>query len=297
MDLHGHGERKFPRAGLLASSAGRGWAGVAAELRAHPAGELPAIVPDQLEITIAARRSPGAFVSRKGAGQRQRSAVEQGAIWLCPVGIGEDEINISAPLDEILHIYLPAERFTSLAELYGDGRIRADQIRYLSDLRDPLIRQLGNAIRDELLRETAAGRILVESAALALTARLAHSYAHDGCRAPDATLEADCPVRIRRAIDFIHDNLQREITIAELAEAACLSPFHFARVFKRVTGKTPNGYVSAARFGLACRLLGDRELPLVAIAHRAGFSGQAAFTAAFKRMAGISPGAYRRRSG
>lgn len=297
MDLHRHGERKFPRAGVLESSAGRGWRGVAAELRSHPAGDLPAILPDQMEITLAIRRCEGAFVSRKGAGQRQRAAVEAGAIWLCPVGIGEDEINISAPLDEILHIYLPPERFASLAELYGDGGVRADAIRYLSDLRDPLIRQLGHAIRDELAQESSAGRMLVETAALALTARLTQNYSHDRTVAPPASLEAACPARIARAIAFIGDNLERDMSVAELAEIACLSPFHFARMFKRVTGKTPHGFVSARRFELARNLLTDRDLPLVVIAHRAGFSSQAAFTAAFKRMAGASPGAYRRRLG
>ena len=295
MDLLRHGERKFPRAGVLASSVGRGWEGVAAELRSHPAGDLPAIVPEQMEITLALRRCEGALVSRKGAGQRQRTAVECGAIWLCPVGVGEDEINISAPLDDILHIYLPPQRFSGLADLYGDHGIRADSIRYLSDLRDPLIQQLGLAIRDELTHETSAGRMLVETAALALTARLAQAYSHDRSQPPVTALVRDCPERIRRAIEFMHENIDREISVAQLADVACLSPFHFARMFKRVTGQTPHGFVSAMRFELARKLLADRDLALVTIAHRVGFSSQAAFTTAFKRTAGSSPGAYRRR--
>ncbi|WP_207458263.1 AraC family transcriptional regulator [Azospirillum sp. SYSU D00513] len=280
---------------MAATSLGRGWNGVAAELRSHPAGDLPAILPTQMEVTLATRRSPGAFVRRKGAGLRQRSAVEQGAIWLCPVGVGEDEIGISAPLDEILHIYLPADRFDALADLYGDGRIRADAIRYLADLRDPLIWQIGLSIRSELLRETSAGRMMVESAALALAARLAHAYGEDCPNNPDAAPEADCPKRIARAIDFIRDNLERDISVSELAEVACLSPFHFARMFKRVMGKTPHGFVSAERFELARRLLGDPDMPLVTVAHRSGFSNQAAFSTAFKRAMGCTPGDYRRR--
>ncbi|WP_232629945.1 AraC family transcriptional regulator [Methylobacterium sp. Leaf118] len=297
MDLYRHGIIKFPNAGLLASSHERGWTGVAAELRSHPPGDLPAIVPTQMEITLATRRSPGAWVSRKGAGVRQQTAVEAGTIWLCPVGVGEDDINISAPLTEILHIYLPVDRFKALAELYGDPRIRADTVRYLADVQDPLVRQIAVSILGELVDESSAGRMMVETAALTLTARIAQAYGHDR---PDAAApsseEGTCPDRIQRAIAFIHDNLEHDLSIAELAAVACLSPFHFARMFKRVTGQTPYGYVSAERLACACRLLSDRKTPILDIALRCGFSSQAAFGTAFKRAKGSTPSEYRRLS-
>ena len=225
---------------------------------------------------------------------RQRSPVDQGAIWLCPVGVGEDDISISAPLEEVLHIYLPTSRFSALADFYGDGRIRADAIRYLADLRDPLIRQIGLSIRAELVQETSAGRMMVESAALALTARVVHAYSHDRPEARQAEPQTDCPKRILRTIDFIRDNLERDISVSELAAIACLSPFHFARIFKRVVGKTPHGFVSGERFDLARKLLHDSDISLVTIAHRTGFSNQAAFSTAFKRAVGCTPGDYRR---
>ncbi|GGF68249.1 AraC family transcriptional regulator [Azorhizobium oxalatiphilum] len=294
MDLHTHGTHKFPHAGIIASSLSREWRGVAAELRSHPTGEIPAITPAHMEITLATRTCPGGCVSRKGAGVRQRSAVHEGAIWLCPIGVGEDDISINAPLDEILHIYLPASRFEALAEDYGDPRVRGDAIRYLSDLRDPLIWQVGQSIRAELLQETSAGRMMVETASLALTARLVHAYGHDRPETAEAAREAACPERIARAMAFIRDNLERDVSVSEAAAVACLSPFHFARMFKRVTGKTPHGFLSEERLSLSRRLLADPEISLVTVAHRTGFSSQAAFSTAFKRVMRCSPGSYRR---
>ncbi|AWN51142.1 AraC family transcriptional regulator [Methylobacterium sp. 17Sr1-1] len=294
MDLHRHGAFKFPNAGLVASSQGRGWSGIAAELRCHPPGELPAIVPTQMEITIATRRSPGAYVSRKGAGQRQRTAVEAGTVWFCPVGVAEDDIGISGALHDILHVYLPVERFAHMADLYGDPRIRADAVRYLADVDDDLVRQLGLAIGRELQAETSAGRMLVEAASLSLVARLAQMYGHDRPERAETEAGSTCQTRIRRVTEFIRDNLHRELTVAELAEVACLSPFHFARMFKAVTGSTPHGFVSAARLQEARRLLSRTATPLGEIALRSGFSGQSTFTSAFKRATGCTPGEYRR---
>jgi AraC family transcriptional regulator len=108
-----------------------------------------------MEITLAIRRSPDSYVSRKGAGIQQHPRVQCGTLWLCPVAVGEDDISISAPLDEILHISPPAERFETSSALYGDGRIRAAAVGYLAGVEDPLIRQIGLTIHQELIN---AGR-------------------------------------------------------------------------------------------------------------------------------------------
>jgi AraC family transcriptional regulator len=102
-------------------------------------------------------------------------------------------------------------------------------------------------------------------------------------------------VRLRRVLDYISANLANELTLADLAGIACLSPYHFARTFTRAMGVSPHRYVSQMRLQKAMAEVAAGKLPLVQIALNARFSSQASFTRAFRRATGLSPGGYRRR--
>ncbi len=179
MDLLNHGRRKFPQAELLASSRALGWQGIAAELRSHPAGDLPAFQSDQIEITIAVAGVRDAVVSRKGAGLRQDTPVDPGTIWISPVNVCEDDIRITRPLSQILHLYLPSDPFDQLSRVSGGAEVPGRAVRYLAGVRDELVRHIGLSLLAELRSQTAGGRLLAESLALSLTARLAQTYASD----------------------------------------------------------------------------------------------------------------------
>ena len=79
----------------------------------------------------------------------------------------------------------------------------------------------------------------------------------------------------------------------ELAAAACLSPFHFARAFQRTTGKTPYAYLLERRIARAKDRLSHSSLSLVEIAQETGFATQSGFTRAFTKATGIPPGRFR----
>lgn len=102
--------------------------------------------------------------------------------------------------------------------------------------------------------------------------------------------------RLQDALDYIEANLTGELSLAAVAGAACMSPFHFARTFRAQTGWTVMAYVQARRLTAAAdRLLtgGDRLLDL---AFAYGFESQATFTRAFKRKFAVPPGSLRRHS-
>src|ERR1700692_2375234 len=102
--LHAHGARKYPTSALLGSSAELGWSTMSAELRSHGVSETPLIVPQHTEICLAVVGNNTGLVRRTGAGQCQHTVPRTGAIWLSPIRVGDNEITITAPIPQTLHL-------------------------------------------------------------------------------------------------------------------------------------------------------------------------------------------------
>ncbi|WP_083636364.1 AraC family transcriptional regulator [Bradyrhizobium sp. AS23.2] len=105
----------------------------------------------------------------------------------------------------------------------------------------------------------------------------------------------DC--RLRRVMQFIAINLQNDIRLKDLAGVANLSPFHFARAFRKATGEPPHRFVRNCRLEKAKELLAETSAPLAEVALTCNFSSQSSFTRAFTRAFGIAPGKYRENHG
>jgi AraC family transcriptional regulator len=101
------------------------------------------------------------------------------------------------------------------------------------------------------------------------------------------------PHRLTRVRDYVQANLHRHLSLAELAEQADMSPFHFIRAFRDSTGETPYRYVCLSRLAQAIALLDDASMPLGEVASRCGFARQSHFSAAFRREMGTTPSDYR----
>lgn len=100
--------------------------------------------------------------------------------------------------------------------------------------------------------------------------------------------------RIGQAIAYMRDNLDCELTLAEAANAAGLSPFHFIRAFRAETGQTPHEYLVNLRIERACQLLRDTDRSVTDICFLSGFTSPSHFSSTFRRIVGVSPREYRR---
>jgi len=99
---------------------------------------------------------------------------------------------------------------------------------------------------------------------------------------------------LRRVEDFIHANLARKLSIAEMATVAGFSPTHFARAFREATGRPPHQYVTLLRPRLAEELAKNSSLILGEIAVKTDFATHSQMTATMQQCWGTTPTERRR---
>ena len=99
--------------------------------------------------------------------------------------------------------------------------------------------------------------------------------------------------RLRRVAQYVKDNLHRELRLAELSGLVHMSPYHFARLFRRSAGVSPHRFLVQRRIAQARALLVAQTLPIAEIARSVGFRTPSHFTTTFRRMTGVTPSVYR----
>ena len=100
--------------------------------------------------------------------------------------------------------------------------------------------------------------------------------------------------RIDRVIDYLRENLDRQMRLEELAKVACFSEFHFHRIFSAVSGETLNSFTNRLRLEKAARLLRYSEQSVTDIAFDCGFSSSATFSRAFRQVYDTNPRQFRK---
>jgi len=95
--------------------------------------------------------------------------------------------------------------------------------------------------------------------------------------------------RIARGIAYIHASISDPFTVEDVAREACLSRFHFHRLFTAMTGETPHRYIARLRLERARAMLRDRERNIGDVALASGFATPSAFSSAFSKHFGYPP--------
>lgn len=99
--------------------------------------------------------------------------------------------------------------------------------------------------------------------------------------------------RLLRVLAYIHDNIDGDLSLNALAEVACMSPYHWHRVFRAVTGETPAEAIRRMRLLKAANKLVNENVSLAEAAEQSGYPNLASFSRAFRSAHGVSPGAFR----
>ena len=98
---------------------------------------------------------------------------------------------------------------------------------------------------------------------------------------------------VRRAVDFIKNNYNVNLSVGEIAAKVFLGPDYFRRLFREVTGTSVSLFVQTLRVDEACRLLKTTDEPIKNIGSRVGYSDPKSFYQVFKKLTGKTPKEYR----
>lgn len=100
--------------------------------------------------------------------------------------------------------------------------------------------------------------------------------------------------RLCRARDFLAADYQSAIKLEETARQACLSPFHFHRLFASTFGETPHDFLTRLRMDRARRLLVSADMSVTDVCMEVGYSSLGSFSLKFRSVVGRAPSEYQR---
>jgi AraC family transcriptional regulator len=276
---------------LRASSDGAGWTSLyASAQRETPYQASYGAVRDHLVIL---HLDGPVGVSRYLDNGQARRAIPPGGLFILPGGV-DFGVRLEGAL-ESLHVYVRDSVLREVAaELFGSKASDMRLVPRLGD-QDPLIERLALNIRNALSDADPSASVYVDYLARALGAHLLRAHSsYDGRAAEVRTPGALTRAQLDRVVDYMDAHLTRPLSLADLAEAASLSPTHFARRFKATTGAAPHQHLMRLRLQRAQRLLRETPRSIAQVAFECGFAHQGHLTRVFTRLGGITPAAFRR---
>jgi AraC family transcriptional regulator len=262
------------------------WTGVAVEDYATPACVIPRHQHVEHFVHVVLRGSSKYEVAT--GGRSMRFTAGPGTTFILPQGT-EDELRWQAPIHRIavaIHPNLLAGAMEQTRE-----RSNVDLIERW-DVVDHHIMAVLLAMTTDLREGSPAGRLYGDSLANALAVYLVTRY---GVRQhPHAIyrggLSGHC---LKRVLEHIGDNLAADLSLADLAAVAGMSPHHFAEMFRHSTGRPPHRYVLAQRIERAKEYLRDPRRSVIDAGLEAGFGNPSHFARTFRRFVGTSPSRFK----
>jgi AraC family transcriptional regulator len=273
----------FPQPPLL-SSRQTAWTGIYLEHHQQPAYETPDYCYGWCIVSIHLGQPIVVEKWIEGEPWQRRSMVE-GDIGIYPAHLRLRERCLSAT--QFIDLYLEPALFSqATAEFTQSPR----QLSHCFAQPDPLIYQIGLALKTEL--ETTGEKLYAESLATALAVHLLQRYGRQTSALPTLPPVPLAHPKLRSAIDYMQSHLAQPLSVAEVAAAVQMSPYHFSRCFKQSIGLSPHQYIVQQRVEQA-KILLRSSLPLVQIAAQVGFASQSHFNRHFKRWVGLTPSQFR----
>lgn len=181
----------------------------------------------------------------------------------------------------------------------AEAGVDPDRVEVLDALNahDPRAQRILTLFLDELETGSLGGELYAQGLATVLAVHLLREHSSLG-EAARRMFEREpgvlAPNALKRALDYVGDNLAGDLSLDDMARAANLSSRHFSRGFKEATGLSPHQYVIRERVERAKDLLLNTELSVGEVAAACGFAYQGHLARHFVKLVGVPPARFRR---
>jgi AraC family transcriptional regulator len=234
---------------------------------------------------IAIHLGRSVYMACQRGGQKHGGWAVHGDIDIVPAGTGcvwEPD----GP-DTALIVGLHGGLIKTVAEELG---LPADRLEVLNrfQVRDSQIEHICWALKAEMDLGFPGGRILRDSLSTSLATALACRHS-SLAPAPFRSKETMSGHRLRQALSFVEENLKRDLSLSEIAQAAGVSVSHFKATFRQMTGVPVHQYLIQRRVERARTLLSDGKLSISEVAAETGFAHQSHLAKHMRRILGCSP--------
>ncbi|MBW4621292.1 MAG: AraC family transcriptional regulator [Cyanosarcina radialis HA8281-LM2] len=272
----------FPHPPILASDRAN-WKNIQFAHFRQPPREIPEYVSPHHTICINVGQP--VLLEQVVGGQRETVNSMAGGLAIYPAYLSQQFCwNKEA---EFFNLFLAPSFLVRVGyEVFGSDRL--ELIPHLATLFDPLVQQMGFALKTSLEIDGQNSNLYADAIAQALVVHLLSRYSNNS-RQIKKIGGGFTQLQWQEIVDFINANLSEHISLNELAAIARLSPYHFAHIFKKSTNTSPHKYLISCRIERAKELIVTSDLSLAAIAQMVGFASQGHFTYHFKRLVGVTP--------
>ena len=264
-----------------------GWNNLNLIYELEPAGEMPAAILEQHAIMICLGDFRASFEIKGNCWQHEHYTT--GDIVIFPAGEVFPKVQIDRAVP-LIELFLSPETLNNAS--YEAVKSKKVELSPQFKLRDPLIQQMGLALKTELEIGGVDSQAYADSMATALSMHLLRRYSSQPPQIKEYC--GGLPLyKLKAVTEYIHAHLDQNLTLTELAAIANLSTHYFASLFKQSTGFAPHQYVVKCRLEKAKQLLRQTNLPIIEIAQEVGFQNQSHFTRVFGKYWKTTPKAYR----
>lgn len=268
------------------SSTPVGWGGIALENYTVPAVLIPRHEHPEHFLHLVVRGTVKYEVNTRGHNLRFTS--RPGTIFLLPRGT-VDEVNWAGPTQRLAVAIHPRLLANALEETAHETDV---ELTEHWDLVDQHISALLLEMTADLDDGSPVGTIYGESLANALAVYLLKRYA--ARRVTPIVFNAGLPrYRLKRVLDYIAESLDENISLAQLATIAGMSPHYFSELFKQSMGRSPHNYVLLQRIERAKQQLRDPKRSIIEVGLDSGFQNPSHFARVFRKVVGTTPSRFR----